>query len=327
MKKFIPEVKEVKYIENKDQQQAVEEQQKIEDSHCPPKCHAHPTAFIRAPGTDNNSLYTHIYVGVRIGRQLNGNNNYEPVMPTAYRCAHQDCPSISKSPITKTEVAFGKIYGFQKQKNELVQMLSAQNYLDSQIEIAKVLGKEFYLIPLSGKSEANYLTGDSSIYRASNHGQIIQAFLSTRSANPLILLDEVDKMGKGDSGGRGPIRHALLEILDPLQNKQFKDQYLDAEIDLSQITFVLTANSADDLDPALKSRIEIIELEGYSPQDKKHIAKLILEELFEKVNYLNYKYLEISDAAWEKLISLTHEEGVRQIKQGINKILIYCYDK
>lgn len=127
MKKFIPEVKEVRYIENKDQQQAVEEQQKIEDSyyfeneawndisvkknygpgHCPPKCHAHPTVFVRIPGTDNNSLATHTYEGIRIGRQLNGswccefhrstfggNNNHEPVMPTAYRCVHQDCPSI-----------------------------------------------------------------------------------------------------------------------------------------------------------------------------------------------------------------------------------------
>jgi len=89
----------------------------------------------------------------------------------------------------------------------------------------------------------------------------------------------------------------------------------------------LTANSVDRLDPALKSRLEIIQLEGYSPQDKKKIAKLILNELFSEVNYLNISKLEISDAAWEKLISLTHEEGVRQLKQGISKILIYCYSK
>jgi len=168
------------------------------------------------------------------------------------------------------------------------------------------------------------LLGDFPTYQAASYGQMIEAFLQTRSPDPVILFDEVDKAG---SGKYGDIKHVLLQILDPNQNKQFKDQYLDAETDLSQITFVLTANSVDDLDPALKSRLEIIQLEVYSTQDKKHIAKLILEELFEKANYLNSGQLEISDAAWEKLISLTNEEGVRQLKQGINKILIYCYDK
>jgi hypothetical protein len=125
MKKFIPEVKEVRYIENKEQQKLTveQEQELIENSyyfeneawsdisvqknygpgHFPPKCHAHPTVFVPAPG---NTLYTHTYEGIRIGRQANGSwccefhrstfggNNYEPVMPTAYRCAHQDCPSI-----------------------------------------------------------------------------------------------------------------------------------------------------------------------------------------------------------------------------------------
>lgn len=270
-----------------------------------------------------------------------------------------ECFSTKKEgkPLSKTEarIVFDKVYGFQKQKEELTQYISAQNYLNSQAGsnvlfskilcfvgppgvgktvfariISEILGKEFYLIPLSGKSEAIVLTGDLPSFKMASCGQIVEAIIKTKSTNLVILLDEVDKAGEisKTAGGEIPgIRKALLEILDPLQNKEFKDQYIDAKIDLSQITFVLTANTVDDLDPALKSRIEIIELEGYSPQDKKHIAKLILEELFEKVNYLNYKYLEISDAAWEKLISLTHEEGVRQIKQGINKILIYCYDK
>jgi len=228
----------------------------------------------------------------------------------------------SKPSVIEAEIHFGKIYGFQKQKAELTQIIRAQSYLDSQVgkntfsdkilcfvgppgvgktafaqAMAKILGRKFYLIPLSGKADADYLIGTMPTYRASKHGQIVEAILQTKNANPVILFDEVDKISNKEEKGRGGLGSTLLQILDPLQNKQFKDQYLDAEIDLSQATFILTANSVDELDPALKSRIEIIQLEGYSPQDKKHIAGLILNELFEKTYYLNSEQLDISDAA------------------------------
>lgn len=267
-----------------------------------------------------------------------------------------ECFSVKEyTPPSKleTEVAFNKIYGFQKQKKELTQFIQAQNYLNSQVTkndlsnkiiclvgppgigktafaqaIAEVLGKKFYLIPLAGRNEPSILTGDLPSFASASCGQITEAIVQSKTPSLVILLDEVDKSSDVASfhiqgtGGTAGLRSVLLQILDPLQNKEFKDNYLSAKMDLSQITFVLTANNVDYLDPALKSR-----LEGYSPEDKKHIAKLILEELFREVNYLNHEQLEISDAAWEKLISLTHEEGVRQLKQGINKILIYCYDK
>jgi ATP-dependent Lon protease len=230
--------------------------------------------------------------------------------------------SLSK---VEAKTALDKVYGFEKQKQELTQFLSAQNYLNSQASsntlsnkilclvgppgigktafaqaIAEILGKKFYLIPLAARAEPLILIGDLPSFKGASCGQIVEAIIKTKSTSPVILLDEVDKASDKSSraGGEIPgIRQVLLQILDPLQNKNFKDQYLDVQIDLSQITFVLTANNIDDLDPALKSRLEIIQLEGYSPQDKKHIAKLILDELFAQTNYLNYNQLEITDSA------------------------------
>jgi ATP-dependent Lon protease len=150
-------------------------------------------------------------------------------------------------------------------------------------------------------------------------GRILHALRRTESNNPVILLDEIDKVG---ADFRGDPSSALLEVLDPAQNSTFTDHYLDLPFDLSRVLFVTTANWLDPIHPALRDRLEVIELPGYTESEKLQIAKRYLVPRQLDENGLTRQIFKIPDAALRKLIQdYTREAGVRQLEREIAALM------
>jgi ATP-dependent Lon protease len=137
--------------------------------------------------------------------------------------------------------------------------------------IAQALGKKFFSVALNGLSEISTLVGNENNSPANNAGQLVQALVETKTSNPVILLDEIDKASLS-------LKNCLLNILDPKQNHVVLDYYLDVKLDFSQITFVLTANENKSLLPSLRDRMLIIEIAGYDIKQKKEIANKIIQQ-------------------------------------------------
>ena len=184
--------------------------------------------------------------------------------------------------------------------------------------IAKALGRKYERISLGGVRDESDIRGHRKTYVGAMPGRIIDALTRAGSNNPLILLDEIDKIS-GDY--KGDPSSALLEALDPEQNKTFHDNYLDMEYDLSKVLFITTANDISTIDPPLRDRMEIIELSSYTREEKFHIAKehLIHKQL--KKHGLKASMLKIDDKALYEIIdSYTREAGVRGLERLIAKI-------
>ena len=181
--------------------------------------------------------------------------------------------------------------------------------------IARATGRNFARISLGGVRDEAEIRGHRRTYVASMPGKIIEAITDAKSMNPVILLDEVDKIGADYKGDPSAV---LLEVLDPEQNKTFKDHFLDLPFDLSQVLFILTANTADTIPAPLLDRTEIIELSSYTQEEKVHIAKehLIPKQL--KKHGLTAKEFRITDAGLNALIrGYTREAGVRVLERTI----------
>lgn len=186
------------------------------------------------------------------------------------------------------------------------------------ISIAKSLNKEFYKMSVGGLSDPSELIGHRRTYLGSNPGKIIQALSKCGVNNPLILIDEVDKMGKDF---RGDPTSALLEILDPTQNKYFVDNYIEEEFDLSNVLFILTANDITQIPEALKDRLEIIEMSAYSDFEKLVMSKkYLIPKIFE--NYLiKNDDIKIKDELIYLIInSYTKEAGVRDLNRHLETL-------
>ncbi len=184
--------------------------------------------------------------------------------------------------------------------------------------IARSLGREFERLSLGGMRDEAELRGHRRTYIGAMPGRIIQALRRVGVNNPVMMLDEVDKLG---NDFRGDPASALLEILDPAQNNTFRDNYLDLPFDLSKVFFIATANQLGPIPMPLRDRMEIIQLAGYSDREKLNIAKEYLIERQIKENGLTDDQLTITDAAINLLTSrYTREAGVRQLERSIGNL-------
>ena len=184
--------------------------------------------------------------------------------------------------------------------------------------VAEALGKPFVRVCLGGVHDEAEIRGHRRTYVAAMPGRIAEGIRQAGVANPLMLLDELDKTS-GDY--RGDVGSALLEVLDPEQNRVFKDHYLDVPMDLSETLFLATANTTDTIPAPLLDRLEIIELDGYTENEKFHIAKNYLVKKQRTANGLSEKQFAVTDGALRALITgYTHEAGVRGLERQIGAL-------
>jgi len=184
--------------------------------------------------------------------------------------------------------------------------------------IARALNRQYYRFSVGGLTDVAEIKGHRRTYVGALPGRIIQALKKCQTENPLILIDEIDKIGRGHQGDPAS---ALLELLDPEQNNSFLDHYLDVPVDLSKVLFVCTANMTDTIPRPLLDRMEMIELSGYVADEKMAIAERYLGPAAKELAGLKEVDVELSKSAIEELIkSYCRESGVRNLKKQIEKV-------
>lgn len=229
-------------------------------------------------------------------------------------------------------------YGLQEVKERILEYLAVKQYTKSlkgpilclvgppgvgkssiAESIADSLNRKFVRISLGGIKDEAEIRGHRRTYIGAMPGRIIYALKEAKVNNPLILLDEIDKLSNDYKGNPAD---ALLEVLDPNQNKTFRDSFMEVDIDLSNILFVTTANSLETIPRALLDRMEIIEVSGYTYEEKFNIAKKHLLKRVMKECNVDESKIKISDNAIKEIINgYTRESGVRSLEREINKVI------
>ncbi|TXH53095.1 MAG: endopeptidase La [Bacteroidia bacterium] len=185
--------------------------------------------------------------------------------------------------------------------------------------IANALGRKYVRLSLGGLHDESEIRGHRKTYIGAMPGRILQSIRKVKSSNPVIVLDEIDKVG---NDFRGDPSSALLEVLDPEQNNTFYDNYLELEYDLSKVLFIATANNIQSIQPALRDRLEIVDLSGYAIEEKIEIAKKHLVPKQKLQHGLTKNSFKISDKVLEKLIvDYTRESGVRELDRQLASVM------
>jgi ATP-dependent Lon protease len=244
----------------------------------------------------------------------------------------------------KIDQIFSEVHGFDEQKKEIKRILLNEKYLKAKKigshkkeknlcfvgppgtgktffsgKFAEALGRKHFVVELSGARSSAIISGGLGQWVGSESGKIIDAIVETQSCDPVVLLDEVDKVGKDKN--HGTIIDALLHILDRTK-PEFTDRFLDVRIDISRMIFVLTANELKKLPEPLKNRLQIVEIKKYNEQEKFETSKIIIKKIFaEDYENKNKDLFEMKDEALHFLISKVKEPGVRKLEAKINDII------
>ena len=229
-------------------------------------------------------------------------------------------------------------YGMEDAKNRIIEYIavkSISNDVNSPIiclvgppgvgkttfaeSISEALNRNFVKISLGGMSDSSELVGHRRAYIGSNPGKIVTSLIKCGSINPVFLLDEVDKLKKDYKGDPAS---TLLDVLDVSQNKRFTDTYIDEEVDLSKVLFILTANDINSIPLALMDRLEIINISGYTESEKLYISENHIIPKMLKSNGLKNNSIKFDESALSKIINAyTNEAGVRELERCLNKII------
>jgi len=191
--------------------------------------------------------------------------------------------------------------------------------------VAEALGRKYVRMSLGGLHDESEIRGHRRTYIGAMPGRVIQNLKKVGTSNPLFVLDEIDKVGKDHQGDPGS---ALLEVLDPEQNGNFHDNYVDLDYDLSKVMFIATANHLGAIHPALRDRMEIIEVSGYSQEEKIQIAKRHLLPKQMENNGIKERQFKLAPGVLEAVIQdYTDESGVRGLEKRIGKLVRYRANK